>query len=195
MTLYKLFITLLSKPFGKHSPLCLPYISWKRTVTAMNNPVFLPDLQCYLTRIFIRYISWWSKFFSLYTDNYSTIEPPIQLMQSRSSKPFQPGMVAFKIWTIGSTITCRIICGRLRHAVTCFLSSTFPWKKRRNSLFSSRNFLTFGGYWLCIPAHEGVFHAVAFALKAQQVSMMSAIMAIAIWSSVNIPSNLEIPGL
>lgn len=123
----------------------------------MNNPVFLPDLQCYLTRIFIRYISWWSKFFSLYTDNYSTIEPPIQLMQSRSSKPFQPGMVAFKIWTIGSTRTCRIICGRLRHAVTCFFVKYFSLKKASKFPVFIKEFPYF---WWVLIMHPGAWGRV-----------------------------------
>ena len=49
----------------------------------------------------------------------------------------------------------------------CFLSSTFPEKKRQNSLFLARDFLCFRQDVLCILTHEGMFHPVAFSLKDQ----------------------------
>lgn len=49
----------------------------------------------------------------------------------------------------------------------CFLSSTFPQKKRHNSLFSPREFPCFRRALSCIPAHERMFHPVAFAFKNQ----------------------------
>lgn len=48
----------------------------------------------------------------------------------------------------------------------CFLSSTFPRKKRRNSLLSSRDFPCFQRA-LCIPAHKGMLHSVAFPFEDQ----------------------------
>ena len=54
----------------------------------------------------------------------------------------------------------------------CFLSSTFPEKKRQNSLFLARDFPCFRQDVLCILTHEGMFHPVAFSLKDQWVAMM-----------------------
>lgn len=48
----------------------------------------------------------------------------------------------------------------------CFLSSTFPRKKRWNSLLSSRDFPCFQRA-LCIPAHKGMLHSVAFPFEDQ----------------------------
>ena len=53
------------------------------------------------------------------------------------------------------------------HHYTCFLSSTFPEKKRQNSLFLARDFPCFRQDILCILTHEGMFHPVAFFLKDQ----------------------------
>ena len=50
--------------------------------------------------------------------------------------------------------------------LACFLSSTFPRKKRRNSLLSSRDFPCFQRA-LCIPAHKGMLHSVAFPFEDQ----------------------------
>ena len=50
---------------------------------------------------------------------------------------------------------------------SCFLSSTFPEKKRQNSLFLARDFPCFRQDVLCILTHEGMFHPVAFSLKDQ----------------------------
>ena len=49
----------------------------------------------------------------------------------------------------------------------CFLSSTFPEKKRQNSLFLARDYPCFRQDVLCILTHEGMFHPVAFSLKDQ----------------------------
>ena len=49
----------------------------------------------------------------------------------------------------------------------CFLSSTFPEKKRQNSLFLARDFPCFRQDVLCILTHEGMFHPVSFSLKDQ----------------------------
>ena len=47
-----------------------------------------------------------------------------------------------------------------------FFVKYFSLKKRQNSLFSARDFPCFQRA-LCIPAHEGVLHSVAFPLEDQ----------------------------
>ena len=83
------------------------------------------------------------------------------IMENVDNLLSDPGQVADIIVYVKELIDQQQITGD-----QCFLSSTFPRKKRRNSLLLSRDFPCFQRA-LCIPAHKGMLHSVAFPFEDQ----------------------------